>query len=75
MSAAPTVFLLWHSRDVREGETNDKLVGVYSTRSEAEAAIARKLVCEGFLDFPDGFIVDSYELNQDAWSAGFVVEE
>jgi hypothetical protein len=73
--SAPTVFLLWHSRDVREGETNDTLVGVYSTRAEAEAAIARKLAFEGFRDFPHGFLIDSYELDQDAWPEGFVVEE
>ena len=73
--SAPTVYLLWHSRDVREGPTNDKLVGVYSTRAEAEAAIARKLPFDGFRDFPDGFLIDPYELDRDAWSEGFVPDE
>ena len=72
---AQTVFVLWHSREVHEGETDDKLVGVYSTRAEAEAAIARKLSFEGFRDFPEGFLIDPYELNRDAWSEGFVYSE
>ena len=41
------VFLLWHSHDLGYGETNDKLIGVYSTADEAEAAKARKLQFEG----------------------------
>jgi hypothetical protein len=69
------VFLLWHSRDGHDGRANDKLVGVYSTRAEAEAAIARKLTLEGFRDFPNGFLIDPYELDRDAWSDGFVSEE
>lgn len=71
----PTVFLLWHSRAGRDDRTDDKLVGVYSTRAEAEAAIARKLSFEGFRDFPDGFLIDPYELDRDAWSEGFISDE
>ncbi|MEZ5961606.1 MAG: hypothetical protein R3C30_14460 [Hyphomonadaceae bacterium] len=73
--SATTVFLLWHSREIREGESDDKLVGVYSTRAQAEAAIARKVAFEGFRDFPNGFLIDPYELDRDAWSEGFVSEE
>jgi len=42
------VFLLWHSHHTGDGETNDKLIGVYSSEAEAEAAKMRKLQYEGF---------------------------
>jgi hypothetical protein len=66
------VFLLWHSHDLGDGETDDKLVGVYSSIDEAEAAKARKLKFEGFRDSPEGFLIDCYELDRDAWSEGYI---
>jgi hypothetical protein len=72
-----TVFLLWHSRlkenAFDEHDTDDKLIGVYSSASEAEAAKQRKLQFEGFRDFPDGFLIAEYELDRDAWSEGFFI--
>lgn len=65
------VFLLWHSRDKSDDNTDDKLVGVYSSREAAEAAIQRKLTFPGFRDHPDGFEVALYPIDQDAWSEGF----
>jgi len=65
------VFLLWHSRETDGGETDNKLVGVYSTRNAAEAAIERKLALSGFRDHSDGFAVDPYTVDRDAWSEGF----
>lgn len=44
----PRVYLLWHSREVGDGESENKLVGVYSSRVHAEAAIARKQALTGF---------------------------
>jgi hypothetical protein len=66
------VFLLWHSHALGEGGTDDKLIGVYSTEAEAEAAKARKLRYEGFRDVPDGFLIGAYELNRDYWSEGYI---
>ena len=68
-----TVFLLWHSREIGNGHTDDKLIGVYSSEAEAEAAKARKLRYEGFRDFPRDFCIDRYELDRDQWSEGFIV--
>lgn len=67
------VFLLWHSRQIGEGDTDDKLIGVYSSTADAEAAIVRKATFPGFRDHPDGFTISQYELDQDAWSEGFSV--
>ena len=66
------VFLLWHSHDLGNGETDDKLLGVYSSEAEADAARIRKLQYEGFRDVPDGFLIAKYELNRDARSEGYV---
>jgi len=68
------VFLLSHSHDFGSGETDDKLIGVYSSEAEAKAAQARKLQFEGFRETPDGFHIGRYEINRDQWSEGFVTE-
>jgi hypothetical protein len=60
------VFLLWHSHDLGDGETNDKLIGVYRT------AKSRKPQFEGFKDAPEGFLNSRYELDRDAWSEGYI---
>lgn len=67
------VFLLWHSRETDDGHDDGKLVGVYSSREGAEAAIQRKLVFPGFRDHPKGFAIDPYTIDRDAWSEGFGV--
>jgi len=73
------VFLLWHSRPIEGGidelDTDDKLVGVYSSAAEAEAAKQRKLQFGGFRDYPDCFLVDEYEIDKDAWSEGFITPD
>jgi hypothetical protein len=68
---ARAVFLLWHSHDLGNGETDDKLIGVYSSEAEANAARIRKLQFEGFRDAPEGFLIERYELNRDYWSEGY----
>jgi hypothetical protein len=68
------VFLLWHSHDLGNGETNDKLIGVYSSVEEAEAAKTRKLLFVGFREAPEGFLISPYEVNRDAWSEGYITE-
>ena len=67
-----TVFVLQHSYG-DESHEDTKLVGVYSSHEEAESAIKRRLEYPGFQDHPDGFSIDEYELNKDAWSEGFGV--
>jgi hypothetical protein len=67
-----TVFLLWHSRDLGDGETDDKLIGVYSSKAEAEAAKRRKMQYAGFRDVPEGFLIDQYTVDRDQWSEGYI---
>lgn len=71
MSPPPVVFLLWHSRPVGDGETEDKLLGVYSTRERAEDRAERARQLPGFRDHTNDFIISPYQLDADQWTEGF----
>ena len=62
-------YLLQHERHDTE---NVKVIGVYSSREAAEAAVERLRLALGFRDYPDGFSVDEYPLDVDHWAEGFV---
>ena len=49
-----------------------KVVGLYSSLDLAEAATARARVLPGFIDEPDGFSIEQYEIDKDHWPRGFV---
>jgi hypothetical protein len=66
-----TVFLLWHVRELPDGEEDSKLIGVYSSRQAADAARDRAVQLPGFRDLPDGFTIDSYEIDRDEWREGY----
>ena len=65
------VYLLLHTYEWPEGEDEIKIIGVYSTRKNAEAAILRLRPLPGFCEHPDGFVIDEYTVNEDEWDAGF----
>jgi hypothetical protein len=66
------VYLPWHT-SIPDGENEDsKLIGVYSSRGQAEGALARTSQLPGFSDNPSGFLIDSYNIDQDNWTEGFV---
>lgn len=67
------VYVLHHTNIINESEEEVKLIGVYSSGAEAEKAIQRKLQFPGFCDFPEGFHIDEYEVDRDAWSEGFII--
>jgi hypothetical protein len=74
------VWILWH---VPPGGDSDKavLIGVYSSKTAAVAAVARLADKPGFRDHPQvvddadgpGFFMASYTLNQDGWQDGYRV--
>jgi len=68
------VFMVQHAYEV-DGEEDVKTVGIYSTRTEAEAAVERARARPGFRDYPDGFYIDRYVLDRDCWTEGFVSVE
>jgi hypothetical protein len=55
-----------------EEEGDDvKLLGVYSSRENAQARIERAKELEGFRDEPECFYISEYELDDDQWTTGF----
>lgn len=67
-----TVFLLTHTNNLDSEDHEDwKLLGVYSSRSIAEARIETARRLPGFRLYPEGFIIDDYEVDEDAWDTGF----
>ncbi len=63
------LFILLHSLP----ETGKvKVVGIYSSRALAEAAEDRTRLLPGFVDEPDGFTIEQYEVDKDHWPRGFV---
>ena len=50
-----TVYVLQHVHTFDTGEEEVKMIGVYSTRATAEAAVERASRLPGFRDVPDGF--------------------
>lgn len=67
----PTVFVLQHEYEWC-GHDKAKMIGVYATEADAQAAITRLREQPGFRDWPDGFTIDPYELGVDHWIEGFV---
>jgi hypothetical protein len=67
-----TVFVVQHVHEMAGDREDVKFIGVYSTRENAEAAIARLSAQPGFRDAPGGFHVDSYVVDRDHWAEGFV---
>src|ERR1051325_8199517 len=65
------VYVLHHVYKRDESEES-KMLGVYSTRERAEEAIERLKVQPGFVDYPTGFEIDPYNLDEDEWEEGFV---
>lgn len=68
-----SVFILWHTHRV-ETAADEKLIGVYVTRTEAEGAIDRFRTKPGFQDTTEGFEVFEYVLGKDNWTEGYISE-
>jgi hypothetical protein len=66
-----SVFLLWHVHVVGDDE-DEKLIGIYRTHADAEAAISRLASKPGFRDTPTGFQIHEHVIGRDGWTEGFV---
>jgi len=55
------------------GRDESKLIGLYATKRDAEEAAALLKHQPGFCDWPDGFTIDKYHLNQTHWTEGFFI--
>ena len=70
VSAPRTVYLLWHT----DSYGDEKLIGVYTTRSDASLGLGRVKDKPGFSEGGE-FEIAEYELNKDHWTDGFVRQE
>ena len=70
------VYVLWHVYTLTDdyGEHDEeKMIGIYSTKEKAEAAIAEHKDLEGFRDYPlDCFEIHEEVVDRSGWTAGFV---
>jgi hypothetical protein len=71
----PTVFALYHEYTKQNGDEEEKLIGIYSSRPRALEAILRLKGMPGFKDHHDGFKIYEIELDRDSWSEGFLTVE
>jgi hypothetical protein len=67
------VYLVWHTHKTKESE-DTKLIGVYSSESQADDAVARARQKPGFRDLPEGFCIAKYVLDKDEWTDGYVTD-
>jgi homoserine kinase type II len=76
------VYLLQYLNLLNDEEENIKVLGIYSSKNEAERAVDRLKGQPGFKDHSDiinpetdtkiqGFYIDEYKVNEDHWREGF----
>jgi len=66
-----SVFLLQHTHVHSDGTEDDKIIGIYSSKQAAEAAVKRAVKREGFNKSPEGFNIDECTLDEDDWIEGY----
>jgi hypothetical protein len=64
-------FIIYHIAKEGEPDEDVKLVGVYSSRKKAITAVERLRKLPGFKDYSDGFYIESYTMDEDAYPDGF----
>ena len=69
-----SVFLVQHLHEFADGSESVKIIGVYSSRDLAQAAIGRAARLDGFKDLLTGFSIDEYILDEDNWTSGFFTD-
>lgn len=66
-----TVYLLWHTHETTQDTDDDKLIGVYSSKGNAQNAMLRLRDQRGFKDHQNRFEVREYVLDRNHWTEGF----
>jgi hypothetical protein len=71
-----SVYILWfvHEWDDKDREDDELLIGVYTTESDAQAAVERLKDKRGFSSMREGFTICKYRLNEDHWTEGYIVD-
>jgi hypothetical protein len=71
MKPQTTFFLLSHDHELPQDCTDTKVIGLYSTRANAEAAVKFLSTKPGFCKSKSGFQIGLIELDKTAWEDGF----
>ena len=66
------VYILDHEYKGYADQIERKSIGVYSSVMKAQAAIIRLRNMPGFVEYPDGFIIRKWKIDEDSWINGFV---
>jgi homoserine kinase type II len=66
------VFLVHHVREFRDGTSDVKFIGVFSSEKDALDATSIVRSKSGFKDFPDDFSVEFYKIGKLHWTEGFI---
>lgn len=66
------VFVLQHVHKFSDDNEDVKMIGVYSSRQQAEAAVERLSAKPGFRNAPEVFSIDQYVLDKDHWLDGYI---
>ncbi|TJZ66847.1 DUF7336 domain-containing protein [Chitiniphilus eburneus] len=66
-----SVYILHHVHELPGGEEDVKFIGVYASDAEARLAISRLSEKPGFMDAPDGFDIQKYQVGKDHWVEGY----
>lgn len=70
LNEGSAVYLLEHMKNAHDYDSV-KTLGIYTSLRDAEEAVARYKLLNGFRDYPDGFSIDKYALGKDHWTEGF----
>jgi hypothetical protein len=66
------VFSLWHRYTTKSWRDVERLLGVYTTKRRAQAAVQRFRNRPGFRRWPNGFEIDVDTLNDTQFELGFI---
>jgi homoserine kinase type II len=69
-----SVYVVQHTRKMKDNNEDVKLIGIYTSRQLAESAISGLKTKKGFSDDPNDFAIDEYQLDQTHWQDGFGID-
>lgn len=69
------VYMLYHITKRVEGGDDEKLIGIYSTEENANAAVRRVRDMPGFKHAPEGFEIFEHVLDRDGWTEGYIAAD
>jgi hypothetical protein len=69
------VYIVQHVREDDDIGGSAKIIGIYSTKQLATAAVEKAKVLPGFSKHTNGFSIDEYKLDEDCWQSGFGIDE